>query len=124
MAGREQLDFSSPRNLTAQWYGVLVGPVTFGVDLLLSYSLVPHACSTGHHYVLHVVTAASFLVVATGLFTSLWLYQHIPGLMPERGDVLMSRPRFMALLGIVLSLYCEVLIIANAFPRFMLNPCD
>ena len=118
------LHLDSPRGLFAQWYGVLIGPLVFGFDLLVSYSLVPHACSTGHEYVLHVMTVACFLVVATGLFSSWWLYQQIPGEMPRRGDHLMSRVRFMALAGILLCIFCEVLIIANAVPRFVMSPCD
>ena len=58
------LHLDSPRGLFAQWYGVLIGPLVFGFDLLVSYSLVPHACSTGHEYVLHVMTVACFLVAA------------------------------------------------------------
>jgi len=74
--------------------------------------------------VLHVVTVVAFLIVASGLFTSLWLYRRIPGEMPKRGDELMSRERFVVLLGILLCLFSEVLIIANSVPRFVLSPCD
>lgn len=120
----EHLHFDSRRGLAEQWYGVLIGPLVFGFDLLVSYSLVPHACSTGHHYVLHVLTFASLLVVGTGLLSSWRLYQRVPGEMPERGDVLMSRVRFLALAGILLSSFSAILIIANAVPRFVLSPCD
>ena len=124
MAERAQLDFDSPGVLAAQLYGLFIGPLTFGFDLLLSYSLVPHACSTGHEYVLHVVTAVAFVIVASGLFTSVYLYQRIPGEMPKRGDELMSRARFVILLGILMCFFCEVLIIASSLPRFVLSPCD
>jgi hypothetical protein len=85
---------------------------------------VPHACSTGHQYVLHVMTVASLVIVATGFFASWSVHQRIPGEMPDRGDKMMARVRFMALLGIALTAFTAVLIIANALPRFVLSPCD
>jgi hypothetical protein len=124
MSERSQIDLNPPLPLFAQWYGVLVGPLVFGFDLVVSYALVPHACSTGHWYVLHAMTVACLLVIFSGWFTSWALLRRIPRDMPERGDKLMSRARFMALAGLMLSGFSIVLVIANELPRFLMSPCD
>jgi hypothetical protein len=32
------------------------GPLAWAIDLGFSYVMAQHACSTGHYYVLHVIT--------------------------------------------------------------------
>jgi hypothetical protein len=124
MAEQVQTDFNAPLPVFAQWYGVLIGPIVFGFDLVASYALVPHACSTGHHYVLHVMTAVCLAIVASGFLGSWGLYRRIPGPMPERADRMMLRARFLALAGMMLSGFSIILVIANEWPRLFLHPCD
>src|SRR5205823_4111402 len=56
--------------MSAQVIGVFIGPLAFGADLLLSYIMVPHACSTGRFYVLHTVSAVGLLIVLIGAWMS------------------------------------------------------
>lgn len=106
-----------------QMIGVIIGPLAFGADLLISYALVQHACSTGHHYVLHLISVICLLIALSGAWLSSLQYQAVRDADDEGGSPL-DRAHFLALLGIASSLWFAVVIIANAVPRFILTPCD
>ena len=56
----------TPRLEFAVWWGVAAGPVAWAFDLGFSYAVAPHACSTGHFYVLHIISLICFIVALTG----------------------------------------------------------
>lgn len=116
-------DVNSSGAMSAQVIGVLIGPLAFGADLLLSYIMVQHACSTGHGYVLHAISIVCFLIVLGGAWMSWQQYQNAREGNDEGGSPL-DRSHFLGLLGAVSSLFFAVVIIANAVPRFILSPCD
>jgi len=109
--------------MSAQVIGLLIGPLAFGADLLLSYALVPHACSTGHFYVLHAISIVCFVIVLGGAWMSWQQYQNAREGSDDGGSPL-DRSHFLGLLGLASSLFFAVVIIANAVPRFILSPCD
>ena len=108
----------------ALWYSWLVPPLTFGADLLLSYALVPHACSTGHFYVLHLVTIVALFITASAGFFAWREYLRIPAKADDEGGSPLDRAHFMAVFGMVWAAGYIVVIIANAVPRLMISPCD
>ena len=116
-------ELRSNRAQSAQVIGVLIGPLAFGADLLLSYMLVEHSCSTGHFYVMHAISAVCFLIVLVGAWMSWQQYQDASDGNDDGGSPL-DRSHFLGLLGTVSSLFFAVVIIANAVPRFILSPCD
>jgi len=116
-------ELRSSRAQTAQVTGLLIGPLAFGADLLLSYMLVEHSCSTGHFYVMHVISVVCFLIVLGGAWMSWQQYQRARGGSNDGGSPL-DRSNFLGLLGTLSSLFFAVVIIANALPRFVLSPCD
>jgi hypothetical protein len=116
-------DLTSSSAKSAQVIGVLVGPLAFGADLLLSYAMVQHACSTGHFYVLHAISIASLIIVLGGGWMSWQQYQNAREGNDDGGSPI-DRSHFLGLMGTASSLFFAVVIIANAVPRFMLSPCD
>jgi hypothetical protein len=100
-----------------------LAPLAFGADLLISYALVQHACSTGHHYILHVVTAISLAVSIFSGFLS-WRQYVLARDGNDEGGLPIDRAHFLALLGLLTSVAFTVIIIANAVPRWVLHPCD
>jgi hypothetical protein len=106
------------------WCGILVPPLSFGADEILSYAVVGHACSTGHFYVLHIISAVAVVsCLAAGLLA--WRdYLRVPHSVDEEGGSPMARTRFMAMLGLTSALLFTIAIIAEAVPRFILSPCD
>ena len=106
------------------WWCIFAGPVAWGIDLAFSYVLTQHSCSTGHHYVLHLITAICFLIAASGAVAGYLQYQRLPREVTEEGPRSWDRAYFQVLFGIVFSVSFAIVVIAGAIPRFILSPCD
>ena len=106
------------------WWTMFAGPFAWMCDLGFSYVLEQHACSTGHHYVLHVVTVVCALLALTGFATGLAAYRRIPKEANDHGVRPMDRTHFQILFGIIFSLAFTVVIVAEAVPRWILHPCQ
>ena len=106
------------------WWAMVAGPVAWACDLSFSYVLTQHSCSTGHHYVLHVITVVCALIALSGFVGGLSAYREIPREAIEEGADPRDRTYFQVLFGMVLSLAFIVVVIAGAVPRWILSPCD
>jgi hypothetical protein len=105
------------------WYGILIGALAFSADEQITYSLVPHACSTGHLYVLYWATGIALLLALSGAAVGVKNLAATQAASID-GGTRADRSRFMAILGIAASLGFATIIIAMAVPRFLLSPCD
>lgn len=117
------MDATSARSPLPQFYALLIGPVAWAFDLGISYASVYHACSTGHFYVLHLISVVALVVALTGAFVG-WREFQVVRKGSDDGGTPFDRSHFMAMLGIASSIGFAVLIIATAVPRFILSPCD
>jgi hypothetical protein len=108
----------------ALWWAMCAGPVAWAADLGFSYVLAQHSCSTGHHYVLHLITVVCFLIALTGAFSAYSQHARLPHEVSEEGPRPLDRAYFQILFGTVFSIAFAVVIIAGAVPRWILNPCD
>jgi len=119
----EYANVNSRSAVSAQVLGLLIGPLAWGADLLLSYMLVHHSCSTGHSYVLHAISVVCLVIVLGGAWMSWMQYQNAKEGNDSGGSPL-DRAHFLGLLGLASSVFFAVVIIANAVPRWVLSPCD
>jgi hypothetical protein len=103
--------------------GMWLGPLAWAIDLAFSYSLVQHSCSTGHYYVLHLISALCACVALAGVAVAVRQYRELPPGSNDEGGSAFDRGHFMALFGIVNSIGFFVVVIAGAVPRWMLTPC-
>ena len=117
------IHFQKPQPRFSLWYGILIGPLSWAFDQQISYSLVAHACSTKHFYLLHAITANSLLLALSGALVALMNLGRTRQATIEGGRVA-DRSRFMAIVGIAASLGWALVIVAMAVPRFLLSPCD
>lgn len=115
--------FRKPGPRFGLWYGILVAPLAWMADQQISYSLVAHSCSTGHHYLMITISAISFLIALSGALLA-WVNLSRTREATLDGGHVADRSRFMSLLGIAASLGWAMVIIAMAIPRIMLTPCD
>ena len=106
------------------WWAICAGPFAWAGDLGFSYALTQHSCSTGHHYVLHVITVVCALIALSGFAAAWSAHAAIPRDATKDGDRPLDRAYFQVVLGIVFSLSFAVVIIAGAVPRWILSPCD
>lgn len=106
------------------WAGIFAGPSAWSLDLGLSYLLVWHARRTGHAYWLYIVTAAALGLAALGAAFAWKVFGEVRSDTSELEGRTRGRARFMALGGLLLSVFSALLIIAEAVPKFILRPVD
>ena len=123
MTGAQHI-VDTPRLEFAVWWGLAAGPLAWGLDLGSSYAVAPHACSTGHYYVLHVITWICFLIALSGFVIALMSHRRLPRPASAEGHLPRDRAFFLSLLGITMSLGFSVVIIAETVPRWILDPCS
>ena len=123
MSTSEQM-IKSGRTPRGLWWSLTAGFGAWAVDLGVSYVLEQHSCSTGHHYVLHVVSAVCLAIAVSGFGAGLLEYRRFPGDTSEEGGSPFDRAHFQAVLGMIFSLSFAVVIIAGWVPRWVLSPCE
>jgi uncharacterized membrane protein YidH (DUF202 family) len=106
------------------WWCMIAGPFAWACDLGFSYVLAQHTCSTGHHYVLHLITIICFLIALTGVAAGYTAYNRLPTEVSDKGRRPFDRAYFQVLFGVVFSVAFAVVVIAGAVPRWILSPCD
>ena len=116
--------FSQGMGLLALWLGLLAAPLAWLVNLLLSYSLVLWACSTGRQYTLHLVTLAMLLLAAAGGVIAWRAWRQAGREWHNEAGGVLPRSRFMAALGVLLSSLFSLVILAQGIPSFILPACE
>jgi cytochrome c biogenesis factor len=110
--------------IRALWAGLLLAPTAFLLNLGLAYGLVPTACSHHNRLLPHLVHAICFLIAATGGFFALRSWRACGETWPGDEGGTVGRSRFMAGLGLLLSLMFVLVILAQWIPSFVLDPCQ
>jgi hypothetical protein len=105
------------------WMGILGGPVAWACDEVIGYVATQHECSTGHRFLLHLLTIAALLVPGAGFLASWDSFQSPPSA-EKATDIAIHRRRFMAKAGMLMSVGFLLVIIATAIPKWILSPCD
>jgi len=106
------------------WWAMFGGPFAWACDLGFSYVLQQHTCSTGHHYVLHVITVVCALIALSGRAAGWAAFTRVPREADDKGVRPMDRTHFQVMFGVVFSLAFTMVIIAEAVPRWILHPCQ
>jgi hypothetical protein len=99
------------RSNAALWIGILVPPIAWAADLMISYAMVKWAC--GHHTraLLHVNTLVTLaLIAAAGMTAS----------SAEREN---ERAEFMAQFGVGTAVLFLLVTIALAIPKWLVDVC-
>lgn len=108
----------------ALWTGVFAGPIAWAIDEVIGYTATPHACSTGHMYLLHALTVAMLVLCAVG-FLAAWESRMSPD---DAGvsipnDASEQRRMFMANGGMFLSIGFAIVISTRSENRFLPFTC-
>lgn len=101
------------------WHGLLGGLVYWMVHLSGSMALVPLACETG----LTGLLALHGLTVAMALLTGWALLHCLQFRRLSREGQVVTEAKFIARAGLWLNAISLALIIVEASPNFILNPC-
>lgn len=108
----------------ALWTGILAAPIAWFLQMQINYALVPWACATGHMMVLHMVTLGGLLIAAASTLTAWREWQRSGKEWPKGAGGPQMRSRFMAVLGLLISVMFFFVILAQSIPSFILSPCQ
>lgn len=105
-----------------QWLAFLGGPLIWSGAFFVSYALVPTICQRGGLWILQVIPIVGFLLVlgVGGLAWQNWTRLAGHG---EDRDRTVERARFMALVGMILSVGFGLLLAAQVIPTLAVHPC-
>jgi hypothetical protein len=111
------------RNLIL-WTGCLAGPVAWFLQLEATYALTSRACAGKSRLGLHLLSLLCLLLVAAGSWAA-WRGWSAGGReWPSGSDEgMISRARFMGVLGLMACLLCTVIICAQWIAVAILDPC-
>lgn len=118
--------------LSLLWACVLVGPLAWALQLGTFYPLVDLACRLDSTWFFHVLTAILVLLALTGAVLS-WHYLRLPHHMAQE-TILTDRisdiskreipsRQFLAISGLVLSIFFSALMVMEWIPTLYLSPC-
>ncbi|HEX8076842.1 MAG TPA: hypothetical protein VF511_03425 [Chthoniobacterales bacterium] len=115
---------TQPRENLALWTGVLGSAVIWAIQLQTSYAMVPWACSSGHRWMLPVVSVFFLICAAVpGIIAWRIWTRTSASQTTERETAGGGRRRFMAMLGMMDSAVFFLLILAQGLPVFFIHPC-
>jgi hypothetical protein len=112
------------QGLMLLWASVLLAPSALILDLGIGYPLVKWTCANGASGVLVLISAASLLTTAAGVWLGSSLLQRLRGIATDDGGRQVDRSYFLAVLGIGLNILSALVILAAAIPQLIVNPCE
>jgi hypothetical protein len=106
------------------WYGIFGSIVAWKLQMVTNYALYPYLCWHRLEIVNHVLSLIFFAMALSAAFVAWRAWQH----MGEHTDLaqggVIGRSRFMAVSGILLSLYLALVILGQWIPNVILSACD
>jgi hypothetical protein len=100
------------------WAGILIGPIAWTIQLLLSYPIAQLTCHAGfasqHPAALHSISVAALIAIGGGAFLSWQMHrQEVP-----------EREQFMARLGLLTCALFALVVLATWVPPFIIHDCQ
>jgi hypothetical protein len=117
-------DIRDAKELRDLWTGLLLAPIAFLLNLEVAYAMVRPACTSGSRLPVHVVHAVCLVLAALGAVTALRRWRLTGETWPGGEGGRLSRSRFMSGVGLLLSLFIVLVIVAQWIPSFVLSPCQ
>jgi TRAP-type C4-dicarboxylate transport system permease small subunit len=120
----QRTEIPDAAEIKSLWFGLLVPPVAFLLNLELAYALVPAACAATNLLLVHLVHAACLLLAIGGGLVAWRTWKARGSEWPGEEGGRVARSRFMAGSGVVGSGLFALVILAQWIPSFVLNPCQ
>jgi hypothetical protein len=123
MPGDAAARFARGPGLLSLSLGLVLGPFAALANQQLTYVVNMWACGHRERGVMHLIPILCLLVVAaTGVAAHLNWRSLGRGFEDELGAI-ETRSRFMAILGIAISAFCAIVILAQWLAIFVFDPC-
>jgi hypothetical protein len=114
---------SSPASLFALWWGILIGPLAWATDLG-SYPIAHLLCEFNDAWGLHAITVCTLALAVSGALVARRELALVPRAPGEKLPRPIERSRFMAQLGIAVSVLFIIVILAESVPKLGMSPCQ
>jgi hypothetical protein len=117
----------SPRSVSLPrlWAGLLTAPLAFLLSLQVNYTLTQKLCPAGGRmFILHLMTVLFLLGAAGGGFIAWRNWERAGLIWPGEAANKTVRNRFLAAIGILISVLCSLIIVAQLIPQFIFSPCQ
>ncbi len=115
---------SSPANLFALWWGILIGPLAWATDLGISYPIVQPLCAFNQAWGFHAISMCTLALAVSGVLVARRELALVPRAPGEKVPRPIERSRFMAHLGIAISVLFMIAILAESVVEIGVNPCQ
>ena len=116
-------DYWEGQGLVLLWFAVLAGPAALFANLFAGYALVKWACGTGQTFVLTAIDVAMLALALAGAWVGWMCRNRLQGA-NEHGGRIIDRSYFVASIGVGLAVINALLIALQAYPHFVLSPCE
>lgn len=111
------------RNLLL-WISVLGGPIVWLSSFEARFALVPWACTFDSKAGLFAVFAVAFILCLICAFLGWSQWKQMGGHGPTSEGNTLARANFMAIGGMVLSVGCAMILVAQFIPEAILGACQ
>lgn len=115
--------FTHWRGLLSLALGVLLGPVVALTNQELIYAVDMWACGHGMRATIHIVPALCLIVAIGCVVTSYRNWQAVGAGVEEEAATIAARTRFLAIMGVVISIFSSLVILAQWAAVFVFQPC-
>jgi hypothetical protein len=116
--------FAHPGGPARLWYGLLIAPAAWKLQLVVNYAVVPYACWHRVEWVNHLASFAMAALALSGAWVSWGSWKRTGGSLQTDVGGPVGRSGFLALLGVGLSALLALHILGQWIPNLFLSPCD
>jgi hypothetical protein len=103
---------------------VFIGPVAWGLNLEINYSLVKWTCDSGRPSVLTLVSVVALIIVVLGFALSWRGWMELHHQADLRGARVVDRSYFLAVAGLGLNALFALLILTGVSLHGIVNVCE
>ena len=115
--------FTRWRGLLSLSLGLLLAPVVALMNQELIYATDIWACGHSLRATIHIVPALCLVVTIGCIVTAFRNWQAVGEGLEEEAATVAARTRFLALMGIVISVFSSLVILAQWAAVFVFQPC-
>jgi hypothetical protein len=106
------------------WISLLGSPLVWLTSFEARFAWVPWTCTFQTKLALHLIALVAFVLCA-GLALLAWRQWKALGEGgPSAAGGVLPRSRFLSILGMVISLGCAMIVVAQTIPEFVLGACQ
>jgi cytosine/uracil/thiamine/allantoin permease len=101
---------------------ILISPLAVGINTIVGYTVAHWVCDINKKTTGYLVSAVDFVLCLIAALLAWWAYRRVreaDETQPEPG-----RRQFMAKMGLVLSVFAAIVVLAGTLAMLTLNPCD